>query len=52
MIDYAKLIVLIKSALETDGEHHKQWYIEQIALEVGLNPAKLFDGQYEEGVVP
>jgi hypothetical protein len=28
---------LIKKAIETDGEHHKQWYLVQIALTLGVD---------------
>jgi len=42
---------LIIEALLTDGEHHKQWYLEQIAKKIGLD-LKHFKGQYDKGIAP
>ena len=27
---------LVEAALTTDGAHHKQWYLERVALQLGL----------------
>jgi hypothetical protein len=42
---------LILRGLRTDGAHHKQWYLEQIALLLGhlLDPVR--DG-YDPGIAP
>jgi hypothetical protein len=41
---------LIIEGLRTDGEHHKQWYLEQIAIKLGLYPH--IPDDYEEGIAP
>ena len=38
---------LIRSALTTDGAHHKQWYIEQIAAGLGIDISSV---DYERGI--
>ena len=40
---------LVIRGLETDGGHHKQWYLEQIAHELSVD-LDLLD--YEEGIAP
>ena len=45
-------------ALQTDGEHHKQWYLEQILGLLGCDPNKLSTemeaegGYFERGIAP
>ena len=43
------LLVLVEEALYTDGEHHKQWYLIQIAkaLEYDLDW-----NEFDEGIAP
>jgi hypothetical protein len=41
---------LIICALTTDGEHHKQWYLEQIAKVLGIELVAELD--YEKGIAP
>lgn len=38
---------LIEGGLSTDGAHHKQWYLEQIAELMGI---KIKKDDYEEGI--
>lgn len=40
---------LFVSGLTTDGSHHKQWYLERIARELGI---EISDFEYEKGVAP
>jgi len=40
---------LIMDALSIDGEHHKQWYLEEIARRLGLDIPNF---AYEEGIAP
>ncbi len=46
------------SGLLTDGEHHKQWYLEQILKSCGVNLIKLRqdllkeDYNWEKGIAP
>lgn len=49
--DYQKIEDAVKEALVTDGSHHKQWYLEQIAKLFGIDIAEL-DGIIEEGIAP
>lgn len=48
-----KIISLCTDALQTDGSHHKQWYIEQIMETAGFN-IELWRNQigWEAGVPP
>lgn len=40
---------LIEAALNTDGAHHKQWYLEEIAKHMGL----FLEGvSHEKGIAP
>ena len=41
---------LIIGGLCTDGEHHKQWYLEQIAKALGIDLTEPLD--YEKGIAP
>lgn len=41
---------LIIGGLCTDGGHHKQWYLEQIAKALGIELIEPLD--YEKGVAP
>ncbi|MHB1764935.1 MAG: hypothetical protein ACYCS1_05295 [Gammaproteobacteria bacterium] len=41
---------LIMQGLITDGEHHKQWYLEQIAKKLGIELVGKLN--YEQGVSP
>jgi len=38
---------LIGEALQNGAAHHKQWYLEQIALALGIDP-----GEHEPGIAP
>jgi hypothetical protein len=44
----AILFELVKSGLWIDGGHHKQWYLEQIALQFELP----ISGDHEPGIAP
>ena len=46
--DGTRLSRLVNEALQIDGGHHKQWYLEQIAREFDLN----IDGDHEPGIAP
>jgi hypothetical protein len=39
---------LVQAALHTDGGHHKQWYLEQIASQFELE----IDNHHEPGIAP
>ena len=39
---FLKITKLCRLGLLTDGEHHKQWYLERVLLEIG------FDEEYLE----
>lgn len=41
--DRDELIKLIISGLGTDGEHHKQWYLEEVLKKVGFPLEKIKD---------
>jgi hypothetical protein len=43
---------LIFDALTTDGEHHKQWYLEQIAAVLGIPLTEMRELDYEKGIPP
>ncbi len=46
---------LALDALETDGEHHKQWYLEEILKLCGVNVEtlrKTFRSYGEKGIAP
>lgn len=42
------VLELVEHALTTDGTHHKQWYLEQIAFQLELPIAV----DHEPGVAP
>ena len=44
-----EVLGLIRVALITDGAHHKQWCIEQIAELLDLD---ISDLEYEKGIAP
>jgi hypothetical protein len=46
---YKSLTDLIWEALLTDGAHHKQWWIEAIAVKIGIDLDFL---SYDEGIAP
>ena len=59
--DYCKdwnLKDIIINALETDGSHHKQWYLEQLLFKLGFDPNKIKeeeiknDYDWDEGIAP
>lgn len=43
----ADLSDLLQAAVTTDGEHHKQWYLEQIAETLGIELQS-----HEPGIAP
>lgn len=43
---------LVKEGLETDGGHHKQWYLEQIALALGVDSIWIEEHEGEKGIAP
>lgn len=42
-----EVTVLLKEGVDTDGAHHKQWYLEQIAVAL-----KVELPEHEEGIAP
>jgi hypothetical protein len=49
MIVGARMLAL--AGLRVDGEHHKQWYLEMVLKELGVDLSAIpFD--YEKGVSP
>jgi len=53
-IDVQRAIMYAKDGLVTDGANHKQWYLERILEELGVDLAVLVcDGlEWDEGVAP
>ena len=53
-MDIGKLINLIIEGLQIEGEHHKQWYLEEILRAIGCDPVKMreFHDEWEKGVAP
>lgn len=43
----ASLRDMVRDALATDGAHHKQWYLQQIALSLGID-----GNDWSEGIAP
>ena len=43
-----KIKSLIEGGLATEGKHHKQWFIEQISLELKIN----IEGGLNDGIAP
>ena len=58
MVDEEKLVRLATEGLLTDGGHHKQWYLEQILIELEVNLNELEeelekeDFGWERGIAP
>ena len=50
--DYLEVKRLIEDGLCTDGAHHKQWYIEEIAKALKLKMELRSGRDYEEGIAP
>ena len=48
---YQNVKEIIHEALCTDGAHHKQWYLEQIALKLGID-LSAEQGTFEPGIAP
>lgn len=50
------LLDIIIEALQTDGEHHKQWYLEQLMMKIGIDENEMEDYQdandWEKGIAP
>lgn len=44
-----RLFILVRDGLQTDGSHHKQWFLEEIGKCVGLNPSEI---DHDEGIAP
>ncbi len=42
----------IAEGLQTDGAHHKQWYLEQVLLRMGYKESDLQELGHERGVAP
>lgn len=50
-----KACELALHGLTTEGQHHKQWYLEQIVRTLGINPehfAETTGYRWEPGVAP
>jgi len=47
--EFRQLYNLIDEALATDGSHHKQWYLLEIAKELGIS---IDPDEYDEGIPP
>lgn len=47
-----KALDLAYEALQTDGAHHKQWYLEQIAIALGGHEEYIQQIESEEGIPP
>ncbi len=43
---------LVAEGLQTDGAHHKQWYLEQVLLRMGYGESDLQELGHERGVAP
>jgi len=51
--DLAKVQKLCLQGLDTDGAHHKQWYLERILeIVIGEDEFESRKGMWEEGIVP
>ncbi len=46
-----KAASLALEGLETDGEHHKQWYLERILEQLSIDKS-LWPDSYTEGIAP
>jgi hypothetical protein len=50
---YARVEHLLRVALNNDGSHHKQWYLERLAEELGFDVEELMVGlHYTPGIAP
>ena len=50
VIDVTTLVEqTIKDALISDGEHHKQWYLEELAQHLNID---LSEFDHEPGILP
>lgn len=38
---YYRVAELVGAGIMADGEHHKQWFLEQIYTELGLDPERM-----------
>ena len=48
-----KATAIAVDGLITDGGHHKQWYLEQILIALGVNMDELRDTlDWDEGIAP
>ncbi len=47
--DVIEIERMFDKALSTDGAHHKQWYLQQIAKMLGFDFDKC---DYEKGIAP
>ena len=47
--EFGRLYNLIAIGLSTDGAHHKQWCLLEIAKELGIS---IDPGEYDEGITP
>lgn len=53
MSEESTVYELVISALQIEGEHHKQWYLEQILKQLGHDPKEMREKPYwDEGVAP
>lgn len=48
-ISIARARALLTEALKIDGEHHKQWYLEEVFKALGGDPTKV---DHWEGIPP
>ena len=48
-IPMLSIIQLVEEALQCDGGHHKQWYLEQIGLLIGIDLSTI---EHERGIAP
>ena len=55
-MDSTRILDLVLEGLATDGGHHKQWYLEQIAEVLGCDRDTLHklapEYDWEDGVAP
>jgi len=52
---YQKIKNLVVEGLTTDGEHHKQWYLEQVLIILGVDLEDLRTNGYtfwDKGIAP
>lgn len=54
-VDDKELAELFAAALSAEGEHHKQWYLWEIAATLGIDLSDQWSDDYpepEEGIEP